>query len=38
MFLIVFGVGSMGFLAAAFTEALIEQASSPHFKRKTCRN
>lgn len=34
MFLIVFGFGSIGFLAAAFTEALIEQASSPHLKRK----
>jgi voltage-gated potassium channel len=35
MFLIVFGFGSIGFLAAAFTEAIIEQASSPLFKRKT---
>jgi voltage-gated potassium channel len=34
MFLIVFGFGSIGFLAAAFTEAIIEQASSPHLKKK----
>ncbi len=35
MFLIVFGFGSIGFLAAAFTEAIIEQASSPLLRRKT---
>jgi voltage-gated potassium channel len=34
MFLIVFGFGSIGFLAAAFTEAIIEQASSPQRKKK----
>ncbi len=34
MFLIVFGFGSIGFLAAAFTEAIIEQASSPQLRRK----
>ena len=34
MFLIVFGFGSIGFLVAAFTEAIIEQASSPLLKRK----
>lgn len=34
MFLILFGFGSIGFLAAAFTEAIIEQASSPLLKRK----
>lgn len=34
MFLIVFGFGSIGFLAAAFTEAIIEQASSPQLRKK----
>jgi len=34
MFLIVFGFGSIGFLAAAFTEAIIEQASSPQLRIK----
>ncbi len=34
MFLIVFGIGSIGFSIAAFTEAIVEQASSPHLKQK----
>ncbi len=34
MFLIIFGFGSIGFLVAAFTEALVEQASSPQLRRK----
>lgn len=34
MFLIVFGFGSIGFLAAAFTEAIIEQASSPLLRKR----
>lgn len=34
MFLILFGFGSIGFLAASFTEAIIEKASSPSLKRK----
>ncbi len=34
MFLIVFGFGSIGFLVAAFTESIVEQASSPLRRRK----
>jgi voltage-gated potassium channel len=35
IFLILFGFSSIGFLAAAFTEAIIEKASSPQLKLKT---
>ncbi len=38
MFLILFGFGSIGFLVAAFTEALVEKASSPNLRKKIMQN
>lgn len=37
IFLIIFGFGSLGFLAHAFTEAIIEQATSKHLGLKTMK-
>lgn len=37
IFLILFGFGSLGFLAHAFTEAIIEQATSKHLGMKTMK-
>ncbi len=38
IFLIIFGFGSIGFLAHAFTEAIVEQATSTNLGIKTMKN